>query len=150
MTKLTIDRSRAIKVADELTNQTLHNHHLQVFNYKPLLNFLSRGDLSLFVYKENDTPIDILCALELDEDFVEWLSDIFYKQYDLIFLAAILSKNKNVTKAILDGRRFVSERYENKCFATAIRYNSELLDELKVEQDKAERIPAPNLPLKDC
>lgn len=140
MPNLKIDRSRAIKVADELTNQTLRNHHLQVFNYKPLLNFLSRGDLSLFVYKENDTPIDILCALELDEDFVEWLSDIFYKQYDLVFSAAILSKNKKVTKAMLDGRRFVSERYEDKCFTTAIRYGSELLDELKVEQDKAERI----------
>jgi tetratricopeptide (TPR) repeat protein len=137
---LKIDRSRAIKIADELINETLRDYHLQVFNFKPLVNFLSRGDLSLFLYDESATPTDLLSTLELDEDFVEWLSEIFYKQYDLLFSAALSGRNIDVIEAMLDGRRFVNAKYEDKCFTTGVRYSTGLLNELKVEQKKAEAI----------
>ena len=139
MPNLKIDRSRAIKLADELTDETLRYYHAQVYQCKPLLNFLSRGDVSLFLYDKDEVPTGLLSVFVGNEEFARWLSEIFSKQYDALFAAALLSKNIDVIEAILDGRRFVIPEYEDKCFTTGIRYSSDFLTELKVEQEKVEK-----------
>lgn len=118
MPNLKIDRSRAIKLADELTDETLRYYHQQIYEYKPLLNFLSRGDFSLFLYDKDELPTGFLSVFVGDQEFARWLSEIFSKQYDTLFAAALLSKNIDVIEAILDGRRFVIPEYEDKCFTT--------------------------------
>lgn len=139
MPNLKIDRSRAIKLADELTDETLRLHHQQVFSCKPLLNFLSRGDLTLFSYDEEQVPINLLLTLEGDEDFAKWLSEIFCKQYDSLFAAVLSSKNIDVIEAILDGRRYVIPGDDDKCFTTAVRHSANFLVELRAERDKIEK-----------
>lgn len=139
MPYLKIDKSRAIKLADELTDEKLRYYHQQVYQYKPLLNFLSRGDLTLFLYDEDEVPTGFLSTFAGDENFARWLSEIFSKQYDTLFAAALSSKNIDVIKAILDGRRFVTPEFEDKCFTTGVRYSNNLLDDLKAEEDKVEK-----------
>ncbi len=139
MPNLKIDRSRAIKLADELTDETLRYYHQQIYEYKPLLNFLSRGDFSLFLYDKDELPTGFLSVFVGDQEFARWLSGIFSKQYDTLFAAALLSKNIDVIEAILDGRRFVIPEYEDKCFTTGIRYSSDFLTDLKAEQEKVEK-----------
>jgi len=139
MPNLKIDRSRAIKLADELTDETLRYYHQQIYEYKPLLNFLSRGDFSLFLYDKDELPTGFLSVFVGDQEFARWLSEIFSKQYDTLFAAALLSKNIDVIEAILDGRRFVIPEYEDKCFTTGIRYSSDFLTDLKAEQEKVEK-----------
>ncbi len=136
MPNLKIDRSRVIKLADELTDETLRQYHLHIYQYKPLLNFLSRGDLTLFLYDENEVPENIISAIEIDKNFAVWLSEIFVKQYDSLFAIALTSKNIDLIEAILDGRRFVTSEFEDKCFTTGVRYSLELLNNLKAEQNK--------------
>lgn len=139
MPNLKIDRSRAIKLADELTDETLRNYHHEIYQYKPLLNFLSRGEINLFLYDEEEIPTSILSTFETDEGFARWLSEIFSKQYDSLFAAALESKNLDVIEAILDGRRFVTPEFEDKCFTTGVRYSKELLADLKAEEEKVEK-----------
>jgi len=136
---LKIDKSRAIKLADELTDETLRYYHQQVYQYKPLLNFLSRGDITLFLYDEKQVPTGLISTIEGDDDFARWLSEFFSKQYDSLFAAALSSKNIDVIEAILDGRRYVTPEFEDKCFTTGVRYSKDLLADLKAEQDKVEK-----------
>lgn len=140
MPNLKIDRSRAIKLADELTDATLRYYHQQIYQYKPLLNFLSRGELTLFLYDQEEIPRGVLSVFEGDEGFARWLSEIFSKQYDALFAAALESKNLDVIEAILDGRRFVTPEFEDKCFTTGVRYSKDLLIDLKAEEGKVEKI----------
>ena len=139
MPNLKIDRSRAIKLADELTDETLRYYHAQVYQCKPLLNFLSRGDVSLFLYDKDEVPTGLLSVFVGNQEFARWLSEIFSKQYDALFAAALTSKNIDVIEAILDGRRFVIPEYEDKCFTTGVRYSSDFLADLKAEQEKVEK-----------
>lgn len=138
MPNLKIDRSRAIKLADELTDETLRYNHQQIFQYKPLLNFLSRGDVTMFLYDAEELPTDLLSTFRANDSFAHWLSEIFAKQYDTVFAAALASKNIDVIEAILDGRRVITPEYEDKCFTTGVRYSKDLLIDLKAEEDKVE------------
>ena len=139
MPNLKIDRSRAIKIADELTDETLCFYHNVVYQSKPLLNFLSRGDSELFLYDNTVIPTSVIKTIETDEDFARWLSDIFSKQYDALFAAALTTKNISAIEAILDGRRFVTAEFEDKCFTTGVRYCTDLLKDLKTEKEKVKR-----------
>jgi len=141
MPHLKIDKSLAIRLSEELNDETLRSYHRRVYEWRPLLNFLSRGDITLFLHDCNAAPIDLITAKIRDKDFILWLSDFFSKQYDAVFNAALLNRNINVIEAILSGRRFVSPEYEDKCFATSIRQSAVLLNELtdlneRVEESK--------------
>jgi len=131
---LTIDKSRAIKLADELTDESLRRFHQIIYRYKPLLNFLSRGEVDLFLYTKDDSPIDIYNAISYDDGFAEWLSDIFVKQFDIIFSTALSLRNVDVLEALLDGRRFVTLKDDENCFASSLRTCSDLLKDLKAEE----------------
>lgn len=134
-----IDKSRAIKLADELIDENLRSYHQQVFQCKPLLNFLSRGDLTLFLYDKDEVPLGVLLNFAEDENFARWLSEIFTKQFDTLFAVALSSNNIDVIKAILGGRRFVTPDFDDKCFTTGLRYSNNFLDDLKAEEDKVEK-----------
>jgi len=134
---LKIDKSRAIRLADELTNEDLYRYHLIVYRYKPLLNFLSRGDASLFLYDEGNVPVELITTLEVDDKFARWLSEPFSEQYDSIFHAALTSKDIEILKALLSGRRYVIHEHEDKCFATGTRYLSNLIENFKNDQKRS-------------
>jgi len=136
---LTIDKSRAIKLADELNDEKLRFYHQQIYDHKPLLNFLSRGDLNLFLYDQEEVHTGFLSTFAAYEDFAQWLSEIFSKQYDTVFTAALASKNIDVIKVLLSGRRFVTSEFEDKCFTTGVRYCSNLLHDLTEQKDKIEK-----------
>lgn len=138
MPNLTIDRSRAIKLADELMDETLRSFHQKIFKCKSLLEFLSRSSLNLFLYDEFDFPSELLIDLETDELFAKWLSEIYCKQYDLVFASALLTKDVHLIEVLLDGRRFVTPEHEDKCFTTAARYGNEMLVKLKEAQISAQ------------
>lgn len=139
MPNLKIDRSMAIKQADELMDVTLRGYHHQVYECKPLLNFLSRGEIDLFLYDENEVPTPLLLTIMVDGDFTQWLSDSFAKQYDALFAVALSSRNISVIEAMLSGRRFVAPEYDDKCFAKSIRSSHDLLIGLKAELAKVDK-----------
>ena len=131
LNNLSIDKSRAIRIADEMLDSKLGDFHKTVYCSPSLLNFLSTGCLDLFLYDSKDIPTVIIKRLEYDKDFATWLSPIFRNQYDEIFPSVLQSKNLDLIEALLDGRRFVTNEDEENCFISSVRVASEILQPIR-------------------
>lgn len=141
MPGLKIDRSMAMKVADELNGEWSRYWHHIVFECKPLLNFLSRGSLEHFLVDAEESPTEVLDALdENSEGFSPWLSKKFAPQYDLLLTEAIQRKDMASIECLLDGRRWVTPEDEDKCFEGAHRQVQKQLLTLKDAAERSERI----------
>jgi hypothetical protein len=141
MPGLKIDRSLAMKVVDELNDEWSRYWHYVVFHSKPLLQFLSCGSLDHFLVDPEESPMDVLDALEAHaDDFAPWLSKKFAAQYDMVLTEAICRTEVSVIECLLDGRRWVTPEDEDKCFAGAHREVQKFLLPLKAESDRSEKI----------
>lgn len=117
-----VDQSRAISLCDELNDDEKRNFHWHVFKNKNLLNFITRGEITHFLYDSNQSPLDTLHLL--DEEyygFREWLSNPFARQYNLVLGKAL--EEREITTAIIeclfDGRRWVLPEDDDICFEKA-------------------------------
>ena len=137
---LKIDRSRAIKVADELMDENLAWYQLTVAHNRELCSFLSQGDISFFLVDPEGSPIDLLDAFD-DEDsgFARWLGERFAPQYDLVLTKALESRNVASIAALLSGRRMVLPEHEDRCFEGAQRQVSRMLEPLKAAVERWEK-----------
>jgi tetratricopeptide (TPR) repeat protein len=141
MPGLKIDRSMAMKVSDELNEEWSRYWHHIVFECKPLLNFLSRGSLEHFFVSAEESPTEVLDALEEhSDDFAPWLSKKFAQQYDMVLSEAIQRKDIASIECLLDGRRWVIPEDEDKCFEGAHRQVEKLVLPLEKASDVSERI----------
>jgi len=141
MPGLRIDRSLALKVADELNEEWNRYWHYVVFQSKPLLNFLSCGKLDHFLVDAEESPTYALEALDDHADkFAPWLSKRFALQYDLVLTEALSRSDLSVIECLLDGRRWVIPEDEDKCFEGAHRQVQKLLLPLKEASDQSEKI----------
>lgn len=138
---LKIDRSRALQVADELSDESKSRHHLLVYKSKSLLNFLSKGHLDHFLVDADESPTLLLNAIEDSTDsFAAWLSTFFAPQYDLLLTKAIEAKNMDAIECLLDGRRWVVAEDEDSCFDGARRQVQRLLKPLQDGAEKFENL----------
>ncbi len=134
-----LDKSRAIGICDELNNSDLFTFHAIVFKFKPLLNFLSRGDINFFMIEPDDDLLEFYDELSWDK-FAEWLSIYFPKQFDLIFKKIIHTHNILLYQACLSGRLWVSDSHVDECFLTSRSELSKLLEPLRQEEQNCEKI----------
>jgi len=112
-----VDKSRAIGICDELNNEEIFSYHAKVFKYKPLLNFLSKGDITFFLTEPLDDLLEILDELSWNDDFSEWLSAYFSKQFDNVFKKSIA--NEAIYFAMLGGRLLVTDNHIDSCFTNS-------------------------------
>ncbi len=140
MPGLKIDRSRAIKVSDELLDNKLASYQRLVAENRELCSFLSRGDISFFLVSAETSPIDLLEQFE-DESwgFAGWLSEKFSVQYDLVLTKALESRDVNAIEALLSGRRLVLPEHEDRCFEGAQRQVSRMIEPLAEARSSAEK-----------
>lgn len=140
MPGLKIDRSRAIKISDELLDETVASYQRVVAENRELCSFLSRGDISFFLVDEESSPVDLLERFEDDTwEFSRWLSDKFSAQYDLVLTKALESRDVNAIEALLSGRRLVIPEHEDRCFEGAQRQVSRMLEPLEQARAAAEK-----------
>ena len=138
MPGVVVDKSRAISVCEELNDDVKRTFHWYVFENKPLLAFLSTGSHEHFLVDERESPLDTIELLEEeDAGFSEWLSDYFSRQFDIALTKAIEAKNLTVLECLLDGRRWVSPSYADKCFDNARRLVARLLEPLRDANSRA-------------
>lgn len=133
-----IDRSRAIGLCDQLNDPTLLAYHYHVFRSKPLLDFLSRGDLEHFLVDLRDSPLDTVELLEAEpEGLLAWLSKAFATQFSLVFSRAVERRNVLAVECLLDGRRWVAPAFNDLCFVGAHRHVEALVQPLRNAAEKA-------------
>lgn len=138
---VTVDKSRAIGLCEELNDELKRVYHWLVYQDKPLLDFLSTGSHAHFLVDEHDLRLMTLESLE-DEDsgFREWLGDTFAPQLDRVLSKAIVSGNLGVLECLLDGRRWVPPSMEDRCFQNARRVVDRLVQPLRDAHEQAENI----------
>jgi len=140
MPGLTVDRSKAIELAEKLSDIEVASHHWEVYKCKPLLEFLSKGDINHFLLDEEWSPLDFIERVSVSVALREWLSDPFSAQYDRIFSKAVAARDVPVIEALLDGRRWVMPSYADRCFENALREADSILIPLRELKDQAEAI----------
>ena len=145
MQGLTIDRSRALALSEEIaSNQNFLHHHVRVYRDKRLLEFLSRGALDHFLVTAYDDHREAQEAFEDNQDsFAEWLSPIFAAQYSLVLSKMANQTDLRMVECLLDGRRWVGPQHDEECFEATKRIIDRLiegLDETRrlAESEKAE------------
>lgn len=138
---LHIDKSQAIKVSDELTDEDSRYWHHLVYESKPLLEFLSRGKLDHFLVDEVEPSIDTLDMIEkFPGEFEQLIGARFATQFDLLLTKAIEKREVDYIECLLHGRRWVSPGHEDKCFEGAMRQTERLLEPLNKAADRFEKV----------
>ncbi|KAB0265539.1 tetratricopeptide repeat protein [Microvirga brassicacearum] len=133
-----VDRSRAIGICEELSDDDKKTFHWRVFENKPLLDFLSKGSHEHFLVNEHFSPLDFLELVQDEtQEFREWLSNRFAPQFDRVLSRAIDQRNLTILECVLDGRRWVSPSYADRCFENSRRVVGRLLDPLRKAANEA-------------
>lgn len=135
---LTVDRSRAISICEELNDETVKEYHWLVFSEPYLLGFLSRGNVRHFLCLEEYKPLDLLEELDSEwSGFREWLSVPFARQFDLVLTRALRKKRVPLIESLFDGRRWILREHEEQCFEGARRQVEQLLSPLREASERA-------------
>ncbi len=137
-----IDKSYALTLEDELHDRTKRRYHWTVFENKPLLRFLTLGDIEHFLYSADYFPQDTLDLLDKDPAFRSFLSKTFARQYNFVLTRAIEQQLLPVVEALFDGRRWVEPRDEDICFEGAFKCIDNLmaLIRAKVEEGNQRKV----------
>ncbi len=138
---LHIDKSMAIKVVDGMTDDDDRYWHHLVFQTKPLLNFLSRGELEHFLIDDDESALSFISSMDsFPGEFETLLGESFASQYDLVLTKAFENQNLDAIRALLSGRRWVASGQDEKCFEGANRQLSRLLEPLRQAGSNSENV----------
>ena len=126
-----IEKSKAEAYVDELSDPQRSRYHWYVYQNKPLLRFLTRGDLEHFIYSEENFPLATLQLLDKDHEFSRFLSKPLARQYNVVLTWAIEQRLLPLVEIILDGRRWVLPEDEEACFEGAHRRIGDLVEQVR-------------------
>lgn len=135
-----IDKSRAIGLVDSLNDENQKNYHSIIYQNKFILNFLSKGDISLFLMEPCDEIEEFVDALKYDDDFEEWFSPIFAKQFDTVFKRVLKSNSPDLFRLMVGGRHWVNDAHLSNLFSGSYDEISKLLDCLRDADKTSEKI----------
>jgi len=156
-----LDKARALAMDDELYDEAKRHYHWAVFQNKPLLRFLTRGDIEHFLYSDDYFPHETLRLLDEDPEFRDFLSKPFAHQYNLLLTRAVewrvmpvlevRSRGRGnehfcgsyatalpLVEVLFDGRRWVKPEDEDVCFEGASRYINELIKQIHALAEEGE------------
>jgi tetratricopeptide (TPR) repeat protein len=139
---LRIDRSRALRLVEEIVQSDTATFHQTVAEWPHLNLFLSRGQIDLFMVNEKfDTANKIFDLLHDFPDFAAWASPIFAAQFNLVFSKALEARGADLVELLSSGRRFVLSQDEEYCFEGAQRQVKRLLEPLEAAAKAAKSTP---------
>ena len=134
-----LDKSRALALEDEILNESKRHFHSAVFENKPLLRFLTRGDVEHFLYSDDYFPQQSLELLDKEPEFRDFLSKPFANQYNLVLSRAIEQRAIPVIETLFDGRRWVNQEDEDICFAGAYKRVGDLVHLMRAKAADGEK-----------
>lgn len=134
-----LDKSRALALEDEILDESKRHFHLAVFENKPLLHFLTRGDVEHFLYSDDYFPQQSLELLDEEPEFRDFLSKPFANQYNLVLSRAIEQRAIPVIETLFDGRRWVNQADEDICFRGAYKRVGDLVQLMRAKAAEGEK-----------
>jgi hypothetical protein len=145
-----LDASKVHKLDDELLDRNKARYHWSIFKNKPLLRFLTRGDIEHFLYSTGYFPQATLVQLDEDLEFRRFLSKSFARQYNVVLTRAIERRLLPVVEVLFDGRRWVEPEDEDTCFEGAYKYAENLIEEIQAVARKARARKVGRDEIEDC
>lgn len=133
MQGVTIDKSRAIGLCDELNDEEKKEWHWMVYSNNPLLQFLTKGSVEHFLVNEYGSELETIEFLEWDQAFSDWLGRFFAPQYDRVLAKAIDKMDTIIIGCLLQGRRWVPLSMTDDCYNSSrksLRQSLALLSEI--------------------
>jgi len=127
---LSIDKSKAMVICEQLSDPIQFKYHKAIFENKALCGFLSRGNLEHFLV-DPEPAQPVILVHELDQDMLAWLGGYFAEQYNIVFSKAIDNGDLEVIECMLDGRRWILAEHEDRCFEGALRVIERMIDPLE-------------------
>lgn len=125
-----LDKSRAIKVCEELNDDNLKFYHSLVLDDAKLLSFLTKGDIEHFLVGP-DSPLESIKMMNDLPEFRDWLGEYFSRQYDRVLSRSLDGQNLQLIECLLDGRRWVAHEKEYQCFQNSRRTVDRLVQPLR-------------------
>lgn len=117
---LAIDKSTAMALFEQLSDEVQWVAHKSVFNNRRLCDFMSRGDLQYFL-AEDEVPEEIELPHEHGARFLEIIGPPFAQQFSDVLVKAIERGDVDAVECLLDGRRQALPEHEEHCFEGARR-----------------------------
>ncbi len=133
-----LDRSRVLTIEDELRDPSQRDYHLAIARNKPLLRFLTHGEVDHFLYSDAYFPINDLELLDEEDGFRTFLSKPFAAQYNTVLTKAIANQAMAVVEVLFDGRRWVQPEDLDLCLAGAYKQVDQLVEIMAQLASKSE------------
>jgi tetratricopeptide (TPR) repeat protein len=118
-----VDSSRIHNLYEQLLDQEKASFFALIHQYEQLNNFLSFGDVSLFLFDEKFGAAYAL-GRERHEgpSFTQFVSGYFATVYDRVLATALESKRLALVEVLFDGRRIMIPEDEHKAFASGYKW----------------------------
>jgi tetratricopeptide (TPR) repeat protein len=128
---LRADKSRAIKISEELLKSDQRLFHWYVLSDPALHRFLTHFDIEHFLASEDSYPSQVLSEVQKNHAFAEWLGALFAPIFDRTLAKAIANRDVITVESMLDGRRWVVPHQEENCFISSRRAVDRILESLE-------------------
>ena len=134
-----LDMARAIALVGELDEgKAERDYHFAIFQNKPLLRFLTRGEIDHFLYSDDYFPQETLELLDEEPGLKNFLSKPFAQQYNLLLSSSIKRFESKVVEALFDGRRWVIAADQDACYQGADKWVMELIGAIQKKRIASE------------
>ncbi len=119
-----LPKSQVLTLLNDLDADTTRAFHIQIFQYKKLLNFLEYGHLNYFRREAATNP-------EYKANFWKFVAPFFGRQYGETLLQAVKTRDKD-TLALLSSEQLpMLGDYEELCYQHANNYIANTFQEIK-------------------
>jgi tetratricopeptide (TPR) repeat protein len=125
-----IDTSTVENAHKDLLDPEARRFHWSVFSNEPLLKFLTRGNIRLFLRHDGLSPRRLIDELDDQPEFRRWLGVIFAKQFNLSLGHFMKSEDFAAVEVLLSGRRWTQSEDNDVAFERMHRLVSEWLGPL--------------------
>lgn len=133
-----LDKARAIALVDDLDDPVKLSYHFAIFQNKPLLRFLTRGEIDHFLYSDDYFPQETLELLDEEPEFEDFISKPFAQQYSLLLSRGIDRFELDVVEALFDGRRWVTTADQDACFQRTEKWVANLVEGMQKKRIASE------------
>jgi len=136
-----IEKSRAITTIDLLNDEKNKKYQYLIYKNKFILNFLSKGDVSLFLMIPSDEIVNFWIEIQ-EGEFEKWFSTPFAKQYDRIFKKLILDNEIDLMQIMVSGRNWVSDENLENLFTNSYQEVNKRVEKLRelTKKSKIEKV----------
>ncbi len=121
-----------IRLAESFENNANYEFHTYILTNKPLLQFLTEGDITFFTNFEEQEKYK-------DADFIEFIAPFYVEKFNHFFLNDFVASKTNLARKILNKNILLKTRFENDCYEFVRQFTSKMLSHIAELENETEK-----------